>query len=115
MSELVQKEEEQLLKLQFKITCEGLKPVNMIKNAIDDFATKPGIKENLLSKSLSLAAGYIFKKIVIGNTSNPVKQLFGTFLQVAVSALVSTNKETIKQAAFGLLNATSVKKHSTRQ
>lgn len=102
--EIEQKVEGALLKEQFKITYESLKPVNLIGSTIKELVTAPALKGDLLTTALSLAAGYISKKAIIGNTHNPLKQLLGTFLQMGVSSIVSKNSDTIKSVGSEILS-----------
>jgi hypothetical protein len=97
--EIEQKAEGILLKEQFKITYESLKPANLIANTIKELNTNTDFKGDLLNTTLGLAAGYLSKKVVIGNNSGPLKQLLGTFLQMGVSALITKNADSIK--SFG--------------
>lgn len=94
--EIEQKAEGALLKEQFKITYESLKPANLIGNTIKEIIKLPDLKGDLLNTALSLGAGYLSKKAAIGNSPNPLKQLLGTFLQMGVTSLVSKNSESIK-------------------
>jgi len=54
----------QRLKEQFYPTCESLKPVNLLKSTLKDMISSPYLIENILSTVLSLATGYLSKKIV---------------------------------------------------
>lgn len=102
--EIKQANEKILLKEQFKTTYESLKPVNLIKNTFNELITGPNLKEGLLDTLLSLAAGYLSKKAVVGSTHNPLKQLLGTFLQMGITNIVSKNTDGIKSAAIDLIN-----------
>lgn len=102
--EIKQSHELDLLKEQFKVTYESLKPVNLIGNTIKELTTQTNLKGHLLNSALGLAAGYLTKKATIGNTHNPIKQLLGTFLQMGVTNLVAKNGDSIKSFGHGLLN-----------
>lgn len=88
---------------QFKVTYESMKPGNLIKSKVNSIVGSPNLKENLLNAALSLAAGYLSKKAIIGSTNNPLRQLFGTLLQVGVTSLVAKNTEGIKSTAMSLI------------
>ena len=72
--EIKQANEGVLLKEQFKETYESLKLVNLIKNALKELTSMPDLKGELLKTTASLAAGYLAKKAVVGQTHNPLKQ-----------------------------------------
>ena len=97
--EIKQAEEEALLRAQFQLTYESLKPVNLIKNTLDEITDLPDFKGTLLDTSLSLVAGYVSKKLVIGSSHNPFKQMFGSILQMGVTNIVSKNITDIKSLA----------------
>ena len=102
-----------LLKEQFKITYESLKPANLIKNALNELTQAPDLKADLMGTTMSLAAGYLSKKMAIGSTSNPFKQVLGTLLQMGVTSIVSKNADGIKSAAMNLMNNFFNKKEET--
>lgn len=94
--ELEQTYRRELVKIEFLETYEKLKPINLIKSKIQAVLSDPDLKSNLMSGAMSLAAGYLTKKVVVGRTHNPLKQLFGTLIQIGVTRLVSKNSEAIK-------------------
>ena len=100
-----------LVKEQFRITYESLKPVNLIKSEFQELAGHPDLKGNLIDASLGLATGYLSKKAVIGNTHNPLKQLLGTLIQIGVSQLVSKNANGIKSGVIHLITSIFKKKN----
>ncbi len=93
-----------MLKEQFKITYESLRPINLIKSTFNDITTAPDFKEGLLNTSLSLVAGYLSKKLAIGSTNNPFKQVLGTILQMGVTSIVSKNSDEIKSGAQKIIS-----------
>ena len=110
--ELKQASDAALVKEQFKITYESLKPINLIKNTLNELVSAPDFKGNLVNTTLSLASGYLSKKAVVGNTHNPIKQLLGMFLQMGVTSIVSKNADGIKAAGLTVLNTLFRKKEN---
>jgi len=102
--EIKQAEEGAVLKEQFKETYENLKPINLIKNTLHEFTSAPDLKGDLMNVSLSMAAGFLSKKVAIGNSNNPFKQILGTLLQMGVTSIVSKNAEGIKSGTKSILN-----------
>jgi len=100
-----------LLKEQFRNTYESLKPLNLIKNKFNEFIAEPDLKSKLLNTAMSIVAGYLSKKVMVGTTHNPVKQLLGTLLQMGVIGVVSKNSESIKSTVSNLLTAVLNKKN----
>jgi|SRR6185437_1912036 len=111
--EIKKANEKQLLKEQFKITYESLQPVNLIKHTLSELATAPNLKGNILNAVVSLAAGYFSKKIAVGATNNPLKQLLGLILQMSVTSAVSKNSEGIKLTLINLFSKFLNKKETT--
>lgn len=105
-----QTEEGFLLKEQFKITYEGLKPANLIRSTFKELVTAPDFKEDLLNTSISLAAGYFSKKLAIGSTNNPFKQILGSFLQMGVTSIVSKNSDDIRTKFMDIVSVIFQKK-----
>jgi hypothetical protein len=102
--EIKQAEEGAILKEQFKETYENLRPINLIKNTLHELTSAPDLKGDLLNVSLSMAAGFLSKKIAIGTTNNPFKQILGTLLQMGVTSIVSKNADGIKSGTKSILN-----------
>ena len=94
--EIRQAEEGKILKEQFKITYESLKPVNLIKSSIQELANSVEIKNNLFETVVSILTGYLTKKIMVNSKSNPIMKIFGAFLQYGVTSLISKNAENIR-------------------
>ncbi len=88
-----QSEEWQLIKGELMSTYEQMKPLNILKNSIQQAISSPTLKNDIINTALGLAAGYLSKKLVVGETNNPIKNIFGSFLQVVISSLVSINPE----------------------
>lgn len=110
--EIKKANELKLLKEQFKITYESLKPVNLIKSKINELIESPDLKNNIINTTMGLAAGYLSKKALVGSTHNPLKQLLGTVLQIGVSSLVAKNSDGIKSTAITLLHTLLGKRNS---
>ena len=85
-----------LLKEQFQITYESLKPINLIKSTLANVASSPELKNNVLNNVIGLTTGYISKKVILGNTRNPIKILLGSLFQFAVANVVSKHTESLK-------------------
>ncbi len=100
-----QAEHASLLKDQFKITSESLKPINLIKNSIKDFVESSEIKEDLLKTALSIAAGYVSKKLIIGSSQNSFKNMAGSLLQLLITSIVSKNSDEIKSVVANAFNS----------
>jgi hypothetical protein len=105
-----QAQEAILLKEQFNLTYEGIKPINFIRSTFKELVTAPDFKEDLLNTSISLAVGYFSKKLAVGSTKNPLKQILGSFLQMGVTSVVSKNADDIRTKFMDILSVVFEKK-----
>ncbi len=78
-----------LLKEQLKVTRDSLRPSSLVKSAYNELTKAPNIKNNLISIAIGLGTGFVSKKLLIGRTINPLKQLLGLVVQFAVTKLVA--------------------------
>jgi hypothetical protein len=91
-----------LLKDQFHLTYESLKPLNLIKHTFKEVSSSIEIKEGILNNVIGLTTGYITKAILMGSSVNPVKKILGAILQFAVATLVARNSDSIKSIGNGV-------------
>ena len=91
-----QTQELRILKEQFEVTYDSLKPLNIIKRVFSDMTTSPDIKGNVLSNVIGLASGYITKKVIVRSSHNPFKRLLGNVLQFAITNLVAKRTDPVK-------------------
>jgi hypothetical protein len=101
--EIRQAEEGKILKEQFKITYESLKPVNLIKSSLKDLAHSTEIKNNLFETVVSILTGYFTKKIMVSSKSNPFMKIFGALLQFGVTTAISKNADHIRNLITNLI------------
>ena len=100
-----QAQEAILLKEQFNLTYESIKPINFIRSTLKELVTAPDFKEDMLTTSMSLVAGYFSKKLAFGSSDNPLKQILGSFLQMGITSVVSKNADGIKTKFMDMLSA----------
>ncbi|NHN26909.1 hypothetical protein FIA58_014585 [Flavobacterium jejuense] len=84
-----------VLKEQFFVTAESLKPVNIIKETIHDFKNSKDIKNSLLESALGIAGGFVTRKMIIGKSSNIFKKISATVIQYLVSNFITNKAEKI--------------------
>lgn len=93
-----QEDELVLLKEQFHITYESLKPINIIKTTLSKVVESPELKSNIVNNVIGAATGYLSKIVLFGASRNPVTRLMGTLLQFAVTNITTKHGDTIKLA-----------------
>lgn len=94
--ELEQEIQGQQLKEKFLLTYESLKPVNLLKNTINDITSSPHLIDNLLGSVIGLFTGFLSKKIIIGSSGSPFKKLLGSVLQFGVTNFIAQHPDAIK-------------------
>ncbi|NTW31216.1 MAG: hypothetical protein HGB12_01050 [Bacteroidetes bacterium] len=87
---------EQLLKEQFHLVYESLKPFNLLKEALGNIVSGPYLINKILGPALGITSGFITKKIVVGASGNIFRKLFGSVLQFGVTKIVAQHPDVIK-------------------
>jgi hypothetical protein len=91
-----QKQELRILKEQFELTYDSLKPLNIIKGAFKEIATTSDLKGNIINNVIGMSTGYITKKLLLGSSHNPVRRVLGTVLQFVITNVVSKHADPLK-------------------
>lgn len=92
-----------LLKEQLHQTLAELKPINLLKNTIKDVPSSD-VKNILIDNAIGLTTGFLSKKILIGSTKNPLKNLFGTIIQYTVGNIISKHPGFVKSAGKNIID-----------
>ena len=66
---------------QFHIAYQSLKPINILKNSLNKVVNSPGVSDNIIDTSISLGAGLLSKKLLIGKSAGIVKKILGLALE----------------------------------
>lgn len=72
---------------------ENLKPLNLIRNTVEEINETVGFKSHLAQSAISIGIGYLAKRFVVGKSHSKVKNVFGSLLQLVVTNLVSKPHE----------------------
>ena len=98
ISELKIVQAKQLIELKAEILSayNELTPFNIFKASLNKVTSIPNWRKTIIDTALGLSVGYISKKILIGNTHNPIKNIVGSLMQLGVTNVVSNNSEPIK-------------------
>lgn len=99
-----QMEEGIILRDQFKVTFDSLKPVNVLRKMIGDIAAPSDLKDNLIQTVTGLISGYVSRKMLVRSSKNPLLRLAGIFVQYEVTNFVSKNSDTIKSLGLYYIN-----------
>lgn len=104
--ELEQKKDfqEKALVDQFNITYQSLRPLNLVKNAIEDIAGSPEIRDNVLNAAIGVGTGFVTKKLLLGKSNSLFKKILGGALEFGVANIVAKNSDRIKEVGSSLFN-----------
>lgn len=98
------------LKEDLQHAYNSFKPLNLLKNTLDDVASSPLLIENILGTTISLATGYITKKIIIGNSDNKFRKLLGSVFQFGVINAVAIRTGSLKMLGRSIYHVFHKKK-----
>lgn len=93
-----------LLKEHFFIAYDSIQPINIIKTTLKEMVQSSELKTNLSKLVFGSVSGIIAKKIVIGETHNPISKLMGVAVEMLVSKSVIKNADQIKTIGLSVLN-----------
>lgn len=93
----------QVLREQFHIIYDSLKPINLLKSALTEVTNAPDAKNNIVNSIIGLTTGYLSKKLLFGGSHNPVKKIVGSLLQFGIANMVAEHADAIKASGEGLL------------
>ena len=92
-----QAEEAKLMKAQFLVAVESIKPINLIKSAFIEATESEDLQDNLVNSTIGLSAGYISKLLFQGISHSPLRKILGTAVMFGIKNLVAQNPEAIRR------------------
>ncbi|HET8860061.1 hypothetical protein [Marivirga sp.] len=92
------------LTTQFHSTFDSLKPINLIKSTVKEVTASSEIRKNLLGNAIGIGTGIITKKLLVGTSLNPTKNILGTVLQFATANFVTKHATGAKTTVRNILS-----------
>lgn len=77
------------IKTQLDVTYQELRPSRLLNRVFNDLKEDPKVKGNVLESVLSLAGGYLSKRILVGKTHSIFTNLFGYGVQYLATKIIS--------------------------
>ncbi|KIQ17230.1 MULTISPECIES: hypothetical protein [Flavobacterium] len=71
----------------------NLKPLNLIRNTVEEINEAVGVKSHLAQSAISIGIGYLAKRLVVGKSDSAFKSIFGSVIQLIITNLVSKPHE----------------------
>ena len=96
--------------LELKEQFSNINPLNLMSETLTGDDSSPGILENIVVGGVSLATGYLTRKIFVGSSGNVFRKLIGTALQFGATSIITQNAQAIKSAGQLLYNLFPSKK-----
>jgi len=97
-----QDEEMRILKEQFHLAYESVKPINLIKSTFKQVTASRELTDNIVSTVVGLSAGYLSKMIFEKVSDSPFKRLLGVALQFGITTVVAKNPEVVRMVGNGI-------------
>jgi len=96
LMEVEQSIQAQLLKDQFLLTVDSMRPVNVLRSTLHDISSSPKLIDNILGLTMGITSGFLTNKIFVGASGNLLRKLLGSVLQFGVTNAVAQHPDTIK-------------------
>ncbi|MCG6190950.1 MULTISPECIES: hypothetical protein [Maribellus] len=78
-----------LMKKQFHLAYESLRPVNLIENTLKEISTSPYLVNNLLNATVGLATGHLLKRVITGESNNKLRRFLGIVMQFGITNITA--------------------------
>jgi hypothetical protein len=105
--EITHAEEGKMLKQQFHLAYESIKPLNLIKSTFKEAVESPDLKDNIINTSVGLATGYLSKLLFVNVSHSPIRKFLGIALQFGITQIVAKNPEAVKSIGKKLMKIIS--------
>ena len=68
---------------------DNLKPINLIRNTVEEINETVGFKSHIAQSAISIGIGYLAKRFIVGKGDSMFKGVLGSIVQLIVTNLVS--------------------------
>ena len=68
---------------------ENLKPINLIRNTVEEINETIGFKSHMAQSAISIGIGYLAKRFIVGKGDTMFKGILGSIVQLVVTNLVT--------------------------
>ena len=92
-------------------TYEILKPINLLKSTLKEVSALPKLNSSILGSAIGIGVGFLFKKLLIGRSHHPVKNMVGTVIHFAIASVVAKHGDTIKSTGAYMLHRLTNRKN----
>ncbi len=85
------------LKTEAHDVLQSMRPINLIKNTIEDVTHSPEIKGDIGKAVIGMATGFLLKKLVFGSSKGIVKNSVGSIFQTLATNVATRNSDKIAE------------------
>jgi len=85
-----------LLREEFFIVSESLKPINILKSTFREGTSSVNLVDGILGTIVGVATGSLSKRVFVGASASIFRKLLGSALQFSVTSIVGRNPKVIK-------------------
>ncbi len=93
------------LRVQWSVTQSELNPMNILKDEIRETVSNPKFGSQLLKGVISVASGFVTKKLIVGDSKSSFKKMIGTIAQTGATGALYKNSEEIKVKGASALSS----------
>lgn len=72
---------------------ESMKPINLIKNTLNEVTQSKEMTDNIVKTSIGLVAGYVTQSLFQRPSHGPIRRLLGTLFSYGITHFLATNPE----------------------
>lgn len=94
----------QALRAQWDHTKHNLNPLTILKEGVKDLFSSPDVKSGALKGLLSLATGFVTRKLVVGKSGSLARKVVGTLAQTGATSLAFKGTGAIQEKGASLLS-----------
>ena len=93
----------QLIKDKISLIIEKLRPVNLIKSFFETVTSSPNILSSIIRLASAVATIYFSRKLFIGSSIHPVRNLMGRIIQTGMASIITKNGFNLGGTAFRVI------------
>jgi hypothetical protein len=93
-----------LVKEQFLVAYESIKPINLLRSVFTEAAESHDLKENLIKASVGLASDYVSRMLFQNTSNSPFKKILFSAVMFGIKFLIAKNPDTVKALGKGFFD-----------
>jgi hypothetical protein len=67
---------------------DSVSPASIIRNTLKDIAVSPDLRNNVINSAIGLGAGFVGRKIYVGNSKNLFRKITGSAVQFMIANFI---------------------------